>query len=125
MNLKVAIASSASQKEILENLRQLDINPKELDHIISGSDDLRHIHDPEGVNKPKPYIYQRCAQALNVPPKLCLVFEDSHAGVVAADRAGMNVIAIPNRYTMHQDFSMAKKIVTFNEIDLFAIQALV
>jgi beta-phosphoglucomutase-like phosphatase (HAD superfamily) len=40
-----------------------------------------------------------------------LVIEDSESGVVAAKAAGMKVIAVPNKYTKHQDFSKADKIV--------------
>jgi beta-phosphoglucomutase-like phosphatase (HAD superfamily) len=39
------------------------------------------------------------------------VIEDSESGVIAAKAAGMKVIAVPNRYTKHQDFSKADKIV--------------
>lgn len=118
LGLKIAIASSAPKKEILENLRQLGIAPSSFDLIISGKDDLHHIDDASGVNKPKPYIYQICSQTLDVHPSQCLVFEDSSAGVWAAARAGMDVIAIPNRFTQDQDFSPALKIAEFKEIKI-------
>jgi beta-phosphoglucomutase len=118
LGLKIAIASSAARSEIIENLQQLGVEPTQFDFIISGKDDLKHIQDPHGVNKPKPYIYQICAKTLNVAPKQCLVFEDSSAGVLAASAAGMDVIAIPNAFTQHQDFSAALKIATFKEIDI-------
>lgn len=118
LGLKIAIASSASRIEILENLLQLGVEPASFDFIISGKDDLKIIQDPEGVNKPKPYIYQICAQMLEVDPSQCLVFEDSHAGVIAAKSAGMNVIAIPNAFTKNQDFSAAIKIAEFKEMDI-------
>lgn len=116
LDLKIAIASSAPKSEILENLQQLGISPSSFDLIISGKDDLLHIDDTDGVNKPKPYIYQICAQMLGVNPAQCLVFEDSSAGVRAAARAGMDVIAIPNRFTQDQDFSSALKIAEFKDI---------
>ncbi len=122
LGFKIAIASSAPKQEILENLRQLQINPADLDYIISGSDDLRFIQDPEGVNKPKPYIYQICAKQLGIEPQQCLVFEDSSAGVDAAFYAGMDVIAIPNRYTAHQNFNHALKVAQFNEFDIARLQ---
>lgn len=122
LGFKIAIASSAPKQEILENLRQLHINPADLDYIISGSDDLHFIRDPEGVNKPKPYIYQICAKQLGVKPEQCIVFEDSSAGVDAAFYAGMDVIAIPNRYTKQQNFKHALKVAQFSDIDLASLQ---
>lgn len=118
LGLKIAIASSAPKREILENLQQLGISPSSFDLIISGKDDLQHIDDASGVNKPKPYIYQICAKTLDVHPSQCLVFEDSSAGVWAAARAGMDVIAIPNRFTQDQDFSPALKIAEFKDIKI-------
>ncbi len=59
-----------------------------------------------------------CAKTLNVAPNQCLVFEDSHAGILAAASAGMDVIAIPNAFTRHQDFSAAQKIAKFKEINI-------
>lgn len=123
LDLKIAIASSAPKAEILENLHQLGIDPNSFDYIISGKDDLKHIQDPEGVNKPKPYIYQVCAKALGVEPSQCLVFEDSQAGVTAAALAGMNVIAVPNSFTQHQDFSGALNIATFKDLDLYTLSS--
>ncbi|MBN9287904.1 MAG: hypothetical protein BGO43_00150 [Gammaproteobacteria bacterium 39-13] len=120
-HFKVAIASSASQQEILENLKQIGVNARDFDLIISGHDDLRHIIDSEGVNKPKPYIYQICATLLQVLPQDCLVFEDSNAGVIAATDANMNVIAVPNRFTQNQDFSQAIQVTTFKQINFKTI----
>lgn len=117
LGIKLAIVSSAPHPEILENLQQLGISSKDFDAILSGGDDLKHIHDPEGTNKPKPYIYQLAAEKLNVKPEQCLVFEDSGAGVIAAATAGMKVIAVPNAYTENHDFSLAMKKVRFNEIE--------
>lgn len=44
--------------------------------------------------KPAPDIFLKVAEDLNVAPEDCLVFEDTHAGVLAGKRAGMKVIAI-------------------------------
>lgn len=44
--------------------------------------------------KPAPDIFLKVAEDLNVAPEHCLVFEDTHAGVLAGKRAGMKVIAI-------------------------------
>ena len=44
--------------------------------------------------KPSPDIFLKVAEDLGIAPDRCLVFEDTHAGVLAAKRAGMHVIAI-------------------------------
>ncbi len=44
--------------------------------------------------KPSPDIFLGVADDLNVEPSKCLVFEDTHAGVMAAKSAGMDVIAV-------------------------------
>ncbi len=44
--------------------------------------------------KPSPDIFLKVAEDLNVDPKDCIVFEDTHAGVMAGKNAGMKVVAI-------------------------------
>lgn len=60
--------------------------------------------------KPAPDIFLKAARDLGVPPAHCLVFEDAEKGVIAAHRAGMRCIAVPNEYTRHHDFSLATKV---------------
>lgn len=64
--------------------------------------------------KPFPDIYFHCAQQLGVLPQECLVFEDSSPGAMSAFQAGCHVVAIPNKWTNTQDFSMAK--YRFNDL---------
>lgn len=115
--VKLGLASSDGRREILHNLASIGVDPGNFDAILSGHDDLKDISDPEGTNKPKPYIYQRTAKELNVEPVECIVFEDSSAGVCAASSSGMSAVAIPNCYTKNQDFSRAINITTFSDMD--------
>ena len=110
-DFKVGIVSSARRTEILKNLSNIKINPKTLDGIASGNDDLKDIVDPQGTNKPKPYIYQKIAKDFNVHPQNCIVFEDTSAGVVAAHDAGMKVYAVPNSFTLTHDFSKGEAVL--------------
>ncbi len=49
--------------------------------------------------KPAPDVFLKVAQLLNVSPEDCLVFEDTHAGVLAALAAGMQVIAVKDAHS--------------------------
>jgi len=46
--------------------------------------------------KPFPDIYQEAARRLSFPTNSCLALEDSDNGVLAAHRAGMSVVQIPD-----------------------------
>ena len=110
LGIKLGLASSAPTEEIMQNLRQIGLE-NAFDLVISGSDDLDSYVDKDGKNKPKPYIYIEAAKRLNVAPSKCLVFEDTTAGVEAAFFAGMIVIAVPNQFTLQQDFSKATQVI--------------
>jgi beta-phosphoglucomutase-like phosphatase (HAD superfamily) len=57
--------------------------------------------------KPDPSCFLMAATHLNLPPSQCLVFEDSHAGVCAAKRAGMWCVALTRDGAPVQDVSNA------------------
>jgi len=57
--------------------------------------------------KPHPECFLLAAEKLGVESWEVVVIEDAEKGVVAAKRAGMKCIAIPNRYTRNNDFSSA------------------
>ena len=44
--------------------------------------------------KPAPDIFLEAARRLDVPPNLCMAFEDANLGVQAAEAAGMTVIDV-------------------------------
>jgi beta-phosphoglucomutase-like phosphatase (HAD superfamily) len=60
--------------------------------------------------KPSPDIFLKAARDLAVDPSECLVLEDAEKGVIAAHRAGMRCVAVPNDFTKHHDFSMATRV---------------
>lgn len=110
LGLKLGVASAARKVEIMSYLQNLKIRPF-FDVVISGYDDLHEYDDPEGKNKPKPYVYLQAAKLLQVHPINCLAIEDSYTGVMSAVNAGCQVIAIPNQFTMNHDFSQANFVV--------------
>lgn len=44
--------------------------------------------------KPEPDVFLKAAELMGLKPEDCLVFEDTHAGVLAGKAAGMDVVAI-------------------------------
>lgn len=110
LGIKLGLASSAPKNEILFNLKEAGLEQM-FDQILSGTDDLEDYTDPEGKNKPKPYIYLEASKRLNIAPQHCLVIEDTQAGIEAAVTAGMMAIAVPNWITNNQDFSRATKVM--------------
>ena len=83
--IPVGIGTSNSRELALMVLRQhgLEMYISEL---------VTSCEVPQG--KPAPDVFLKVAELLNVAPEDCLVFEDTHAGVLAALAAGMQVIAV-------------------------------
>lgn len=110
LQIRFAVASAAPKEEIMKNLSNLGLS-RLFELVVSGKDDLSDYHDPEGVNKPKPYIYLHTVKLLGLKSSDCIAFEDSTTGVLAATRAGVKTIAVPNRFTLSHDFSAAHEII--------------
>lgn len=112
----LAIASSSVIKIILLNLDCMKLADKF--KVFVGGDMV-----PNG--KPSPDIFLKASELLNVSPDSCLVIEDAENGVKAAKAAGMACIAVPNKYTKNQDFSMADKAVkSLSEISIEQIETI-
>jgi HAD superfamily hydrolase (TIGR01509 family) len=62
--------------------------------------------------KPDPEIYLLALKKTGLEPQQCIVIEDSRNGVLAANAAGMNIVATTNGYTEKEDLSDADIIVT-------------
>lgn len=106
LGIKIGVCSAARKNEVLSHLRHLGVETL-LDIILSGEDDLQEYSDPEGVNKPKPYIYLHAMKELNITPQECVVIEDSIPGVTAGVSAGCVTVAVPTDYTRRLDLSHA------------------
>ena len=73
--------------------------------VVSG--DHPEVH----ALKPAPDIFLAAARAIAGEPARCLVIEDSPAGVLAARRAGMSVVALPDPALTSERFQEAQLIV--------------
>ena len=62
--------------------------------------------------KPEPDLYRLVLNHLGVRGHEAIAFEDSHAGSLAAKRANLWVIGVPNESTAHHDFSRADLVVS-------------
>jgi beta-phosphoglucomutase family hydrolase len=83
--IKMAMATSATVEDINFILDNIPIR-NDFDEIVNSS----MVSKP----KPDPQIFLKAAEQLNTPPSKCVVFEDSLAGIKAANAAGMKVVAI-------------------------------
>jgi len=83
--IKMAIASSATVADIDFILNKIPIRA-DFEAIIDGS--------RVSKGKPNPQIFLKAAEDLKARPEDCVVFEDSLAGIKAANAAGMKVVGI-------------------------------
>ncbi|MHC1764116.1 MAG: HAD family hydrolase [Verrucomicrobiia bacterium] len=67
--------------------------------------------------KPKPDVFLRAAELLEVAPGDCCVVEDSAAGVEAALAAGMAVIAITNSLSAEKLARATRVVGTYTEVE--------
>jgi len=84
-DIKLGIGTSNSKELATEALKR--------HNIINYFDAIRTSCEVK-KGKPFPDVFLKVAEDLKVKPEECLVFEDTYAGVLAAKRAGMKVIAI-------------------------------
>jgi len=61
--------------------------------------------------KPLPDAFLAAARKLDLSPSQCIVIEDTYKGVQAAVAAGMRCVAVPNEYTLRNDFSQASLVL--------------
>ncbi len=92
-----------------ENQKMLaEMNIKEVFDLITTKESVKN-------KKPDPEVYLTVMQYFNVEPEQCLIFEDSYTGVLAANRAGIEVV---NVYDKYSDIDRDK----INELTDYSIQ---
>jgi HAD superfamily hydrolase (TIGR01509 family) len=87
--LTTAIASGSSCDIIRDSLIWTGLSTDCVDMIVSADEVL--------AGKPAPDVFLETCRRLDVHPANCLVLEDSRAGVLAAQAAGMVCVALPDK----------------------------
>ncbi len=85
--LPMAIASGGTRMAVEKTLAAVGISDW-FDEVVTVDD--------VPVGKPEPDVFLYAARLLDVNPSRCLALDDAPAGILAAQRAGMQVIAIPS-----------------------------
>ena len=98
LGLKVGVASSSTAEWVRGHLARLG--------ILEKFDCLR-CRDDVGNAKPEPDLYIAVLDCLGVSASEAIAIEDSPNGVMAAKRAGLRCVAIPNSITAKLDLSGA------------------
>jgi HAD superfamily hydrolase (TIGR01509 family) len=93
--LRVGLASSSTRRWVHGQLERLGLLRRF--HAIRTADDVQRV-------KPDPELYLSVLAALGVEPSRAVAFEDSPNGALAARRAGMRCVVIPNPITAALEF---------------------
>lgn len=95
LGLKVGLASSSNLQWVSTHLNNLGLFKKF--ECIKTADDVEKV-------KPDPTLYLEAAKGLGLKPEECLAFEDSANGALAAKKAGLKCVIIPNKVTQNLKF---------------------
>ena len=98
LGLKVGLASSSSCDWVVGHLERLGLIGF-FDAIAAGDDVAR--------TKPDPALYRTAVEWLGVAPHEAVAFEDSLNGLLAARRAGLRCVVVPNALTHQLDLGEA------------------
>lgn len=91
-NIPRAIASSTPRENLQAIFTATGLD-EYFDAVVCGDDVVN--------GKPAPDIFLLAAEKLGLPPADCLVIEDAHAGIEAARRAGIPVLAVATTNPLH------------------------
>jgi len=113
LGLRRAIASSSPRAWVEGHLRRVGLTDS-FDAILCREDVTRL--------KPAPDLFLAALTALAAPAADALVFEDSPNGILAANRAGIRAVAVPNPITKHGNLSGAALVL--RSLDEFPLEEL-
>ncbi|HSU15653.1 HAD family hydrolase [Longimicrobium sp.] len=95
LGLKIGLASSSHRAWVEPQLRRLGL--WHYFRCVRTADDVERV-------KPDPELYRSVLACLGVEPSRAVAFEDSPNGALAARRAGMFCVVVPNRMTTALEF---------------------
>jgi HAD superfamily hydrolase (TIGR01509 family) len=99
--IRLAVCSTSNERAVIGVVKRL-LGPERYTKfagIFAG--------DVVSRKKPDPAIYQLALQRLQLDSTRCLVIEDSHNGLVAANRAGIECVITTSTYTGAENFEYA------------------
>lgn len=91
---RLAVASSSSRWEVEHHLKDAGVF-EYFQAVICG--------DMVTNSKPEPEIFLKACESLGVQPSEALALEDSQNGLLAAHRAGMRVIMVPDLWEANEE----------------------
>jgi HAD superfamily hydrolase (TIGR01509 family) len=110
LGLKLGVASSSTRDWVSGHLTRLG---------ILGRFECVRCRDDVANAKPAPDLYIAALDCLGVSASEAIAIEDSPNGVIAAKRAGMRCVAIPNTITAGLDLSHADLVLrSLSEVTL-------
>ncbi len=84
--MPLGVATGGSRRVVEKTLCRLGVSDW-FDEVVTSED--------VAEGKPAPDVFLECAKRLDVPPGKCLALEDAQPGILAATRAGMQVVVVP------------------------------
>jgi HAD superfamily hydrolase (TIGR01509 family) len=93
--LRIGLASNSGHEHVGGHLAALGLADR-FDFVACRED----VPSP----KPEPDLYRLVLNQFGLRGHEAIAFEDSHTGTLAAKRAGLWVVAVPNASTSHHDF---------------------
>jgi HAD superfamily hydrolase (TIGR01509 family) len=89
-NVAVALATSAPELNVAHTLSEVGLEDA-FPTVVRG--------DQVGRGKPAPDVFLEASRQLDIAPEWCVVIEDAPMGIVAAQAAGMQVVAVATSFS--------------------------
>ena len=113
LGLGLAVASSSSRRWVAGHLERLGLADRF--DVLCCAEDVTRV-------KPHPDLYVAALKALGAASVAAIALEDSPNGVLAAKRAGLFCVAVPNPLTAKLDLSAADiRLASLDELPLPAL----
>jgi putative hydrolase of the HAD superfamily len=96
--LRLGVASNSTHPHVEGHLKRLGLHDRF---------EFFACREDAPSPKPEPDLYRMVLNQFGLKGAEAIAFEDSHTGSLAARRAGIWVVSVPNGSTAHHDFSPA------------------